>query len=67
MFVRMGRVPSDRGPLCAPVILALDPRTCHPSLIPEEPRDSVSQLVVGVIGLLLLAVALFYIVPVAAW
>lgn len=43
-------------------------RTCHPALIPDEPeRDSLPRLVAGVVGLLLVAVALFYVVPVAAW
>ena len=39
-------------------------RTCHPSLTPDEPeRDTLPQLLAGVVGLLLLAVALFVLLP----
>jgi len=50
------------------VIPTLDPRTCHPSLIPDEPeRDTLPQLIAGVVGLLLVAVALLALLPASAW
>jgi hypothetical protein len=43
-------------------------RTCHPYLVPDEPeRDSLPKLAAGVVGLLLVAVALFLILPASAF
>jgi hypothetical protein len=42
-------------------------RTCHPSLIPDAPRESVPKLIAGVVGLLLVAVALLAFLPASAW
>ena len=40
----------------------------YPPLIPDEPeRDTLHQLIAGVVGLLLVAVALFLFLPASAW
>lgn len=41
-------------------------RLCHPVPVPEEPHETLPQLIAGVVGLLLVAVALLFMLPAVA-